>query len=68
MYRQIRTGEAQAGDVLKVAACVYDENIYSKKWGLHFVIRNQFFVIDSVSNNGTVKACSWALKAEDRVA
>lgn len=44
------------GDLIRVLCRCYDESIISEKWGLHFVDRIKFFRVDSINNNGTIKA------------
>ena len=56
MYKEIRKGQAWHGDIIKVSASIYDDSIITNNWNLHFVKRTQFLRIDSISNNGTIKA------------
>lgn len=55
-YKKIRTGMVFDGDIIKILDDVFDESIKSKCWSKNFVKQTKFLKVDSVSNNGTIKA------------
>lgn len=50
--KEVRKGEAQAGDIIKVRESVFDESIGSRKWYINFTKRTNFYIIVYISNNG----------------
>ena len=55
-YAEINKLHVIDGDIIRVLCRCYDDNIISQKWAVHFVDCIKFFKVDSVNNNGTIKA------------
>lgn len=55
-YKKIRIGMVFDGDIIKILDDAFDESIKSKRWSENFVKQAKFLRIDSVTNNGTIRA------------
>ena len=57
-YKLITTDphKIESGDIIKVNAEVYSDNIPSKSWNKHFIHVNRFLKVLDISNNGYIKA------------
>lgn len=55
-YREVRLGMLFDGDIIKIKDSVFDESIKSKCWAENFVNQVKFLRVDSVTNNGTIRA------------
>lgn len=55
-YKKIRLGMLFGGDIIKILDDVFDESIKSKCWSENFVKQAKFLRVDSVTNNGTIRA------------
>lgn len=55
-YKEIRLGMLFDGDNIKVMDSVFDDSIKSKSWTKNFVNQVKFLRVDSVTNNGTIRA------------
>ena len=55
-HTEIRAGQIDTGDIIKVIDFVYDETIKSKDWQTNFVRVVKYLRVDRVSNNGNTRA------------
>lgn len=55
-YKEIRKGMIFDGDIIKIVDSVFDESIKSKCWPENFVNQIKFLKVDSITNNGTIRA------------
>lgn len=51
-----KIGNAFSGDIVKIKDSVFDKSIKSKCWSENFVNQTRFLRVDSVTNNGTIRA------------
>lgn len=55
-YKSVSLGMLWSGDIIKIVDRVFDDSIKSKCWAVNFVDQVKFLRVDSVTNNGTIRA------------